>query len=79
MKTKMYEVFFEIIGKHLDAHKFLNANEDWLLEMYKDLSNNIPNSTIKDIKRLDLYNMGHIDYHHKFALHCDELYQKNTP
>ena len=79
MKTKMYEKFFEIIGKHLDSHKnSFSANTNWLEEMFKELQINIPNSSIEDIEKIDRYNMGQIDYHSKFALYCDELYQKNT-
>jgi len=77
MKSVLYNVFYKIIEKHLDnPNRFQDNN--WVLKMCQELSDNIPNSQVEDIQHLDLYNMGHIDYHHKFALHCDELYQKNT-
>jgi len=78
MKNK-YDTFIEIIGKHLDTRdKTINFGKDWLSPMFNELQNNIPNSTIEEISKLDQHCMGHIDYHHKFALYLDELYQKKV-
>jgi hypothetical protein len=78
MKNK-YDTFIEIIGKHLDFRdKNINFNEGWLTKMFEEIQQNIPNSTIDEISKLDHYCMGHIDYHHKFALYLDELYQSKT-
>ena len=82
MKTKMYDVFFEIIDRHLSNRENLSDKDIlsgvWLQVMLEELQNNIPNSTLEELKVMDRYNLGQRDYHSKFALHCDELYQKNT-
>jgi predicted N-formylglutamate amidohydrolase len=75
MKTKMYDIFFKIIKKYLDdPNRSLNKN--WIEVMCKELQQHIPNSELEEIERLDRYNMGYVDYHHKFALYLDRLYQE---
>ena len=82
MLSEKYKLFHKIIEKHLESRKNLSSedvlNGNWLDGMFSELQYNIPNSTKEEIKTLDNLSMGHIDYHHKFALRCDELYQNKT-
>jgi hypothetical protein len=83
---KNIDSFKKIIMKHLDNRDkkndmsiFQPSEEDsffpkYVMDMCKDINNQMPNVELDRIKSKETMASGHIDYVNKFALYCAELY-----
>ncbi|MFW5848056.1 MAG: hypothetical protein ACOCVF_04000 [bacterium] len=49
----------------------------YVMEMIKEINDNMPKPMLDKVKSLEQYASGHIDYHSKFSLYCAELYYDN--
>lgn len=83
---KRYDVFIDIIDKHLnerysDHERNFKVDKTYnrptyVVNMIKELHKELKNSDtvdIDDVFYLDTYNSGHVDYAYKFSLHLTEL------
>lgn len=87
-ETEIYKKLHKIIIKWLNKRDN-NKNAIWtqpsdedpslpiyVMKMIQEINNQMPMPSFDKVKNLENFNMGHVDYVHKFALHCTELYLK---
>ena len=88
MNQAMYDKFYLIIEKWLKVREidyswYQESEENkllpkYIMEMLKEINNEMPEPMLDKLKQAEISACGHIDYHHKFALHCAKLYKKGV-
>jgi len=77
--SKIIDKWLTIRDKSDDSFWYEPSDEDsfyprYVMRMMREINEEMPKPMLDKIKAKETYAMGHIDYAHKFALYCAEMY-----
>lgn len=87
--NEKYSEFLSIIHKWLTIRDndngifWIESSEEdsffpkYVMRMIREINELMPEPMLDKIKQKEIIASGHIDYSHKFALYCNELYEES--
>jgi len=77
--SKIIDKWLTIRDESEDSFWYEPSEEDsffpkYVMRMMREINEEMPKPMLDEIKSNEICAMGHVDYAHKFALYCAELY-----